>query len=229
MIYVFRGLARCCDAPCRFCGEACKVLARGCEHVSVCFQPIVDAPLGRYVIGTWFVMFFVALCGGLGFISAECDDSTIACAVFIALAALHASFAYYLQRRIVVGMTKRGQQTVNQQELAREAGRIMLYDIGVCLYSILYVCAWCWCFYSFAMLGCGGGAGFAAAILLILYGMAASTYLLAWYCCTCCAGTAGEVWVLGEGRPAAVPRWQQQLPLHQPRAIVGSPILVRPK
>lgn len=65
--------------------------------------------------------------------------------VFIALAALHASFAYYLQRRIVVGMTKRGQQTVNQQELAREAGRIMLYDIGVCLYSILYVCAWCWC------------------------------------------------------------------------------------
>lgn len=57
------------------------MLARGCEHVSVCFQPIVDAPLGRYVIGTWFVMFFVALCGGLGFISAECDDSTIACAV----------------------------------------------------------------------------------------------------------------------------------------------------
>eukprot|EP00429_Kryptoperidinium_foliaceum_P098456 CAMPEP_0176237024 /NCGR_PEP_ID=MMETSP0121_2-20121125/27638_1 /TAXON_ID=160619 /ORGANISM="Kryptoperidinium foliaceum, Strain CCMP 1326" /LENGTH=187 /DNA_ID=CAMNT_0017576459 /DNA_START=183 /DNA_END=746 /DNA_ORIENTATION=- len=185
----------------------------------------MNGPLGPYVIGTWIVALLVAICGGLGFMSADCDEAVIACGILIGIGVVHACFAYYLQRQIVSGIMKRGQQPTNSKELAREAGNILLYDVGFCLYIFFFFGAWGWCFYSFAMMSCGAGAGFAAAGILIFFGFMSTFYMFGWYCCNCFAGSVGgkiPSFVQG-GPPQQQPQQQQQ----QPRPVIMGVALPR--
>mmetsp|Transcript_13497 Transcript_13497/g.38931 ORF Transcript_13497/g.38931 Transcript_13497/m.38931 type:complete len:212 (-) Transcript_13497:454-1089(-) len=208
MIYICKGCGELCQLPCKACDACCKAISESCKCVGDLFRPICDGPLASYVLATWLCMIMVAAAGGYGIADSECDRAKQACIAFVALAVVHAVFAFYLQRQIMSGLVRKGAHPSSHEELAKEAVHILLYDVGVCFYTLIYFGSFGFACYSFAMLSCGAGAGWGAAVLLVLYGWLALTYLMAWYCCRCCAANV---------LPKQVQKQQQQQP-QQPSA-----------
>lgn len=93
---------------------------------------------------------------------------------------------------------------------------MLLYHVGFCLCVFFLFGASGWCFYSFAMMICGAGGGFAAAGILILFALMSTFYMFGWYCCNCFAGSVGgEIPSLVQGgQLQQQPQQQQQ---QQPR------------
>lgn len=217
MIYIFKGVNAICKAPCTACEACCK----GCGACGEAFknacgscctawrdfwEPIQNNPLGTYVLGTFVTMALAVAGAGWGVAQlGECDDEDlkqkllIFCAADIGLALLHAGMGYYMQRQIVAGIGKDYQQ-MTAKEIQREAGRILLYDVPVCLYCFVANAAFalnCW---GLTLDTCGDAAPqWGAAFVMIAWGVCAGAYLLCWYCCQCCQGTASTLNKPGKG------------------------------
>lgn len=186
MIYCFRGCTQVCLAPCTICGGACKE----CEQ---CFKPVLEQPLGCYVLLTWLCMLVQIGCGGLGLVGGGCGSVKIWSLGLAGFAVIHAGFAYYIQRRLMYNINKTG-STATGTALAREAGRMFLYDVGFCIYGILFIVAFCYGLFCMSQLSCSDGTPanstwlLLGALLQILYNCAAFNYALCWYFGNCCLG-----------------------------------------
>jgi len=203
MIYICKGCSEVCKAPCKACdfvctgcskacNGACKGCSKACDSVGkACndlWSPIINGPLGCFVISTWVCMLLAGLCGAAGASSAKCSDAQMVCGAAVGMAVLHACFVFYLQRRIISGLKAKGVSPSSNKDLASEAGQIILYDVGFCLYIFAFFGCFGFCFYGLMLLSCGGGLGYAAVGLLIFFHMTAPGYGMCWYCGQCCFG-----------------------------------------
>lgn len=192
MIYICKGCssacegicALCCKLPCKACSRCCREC---CECLHVVFHPILRGPLGPYVMATWVVMLVASIAAIYGYTQADCSDAETGNILLLVVAAIHALFATYIQRRIIWGLAVRNVEWSSGQ-VAKEAVNIGLYDIGFCLYFFFFIGALCFCFYSMSMLSCGGSTGWIAVICLLVYKFCAPYYILFWYCGNCCIG-----------------------------------------
>mmetsp|Transcript_31556 Transcript_31556/g.57997 ORF Transcript_31556/g.57997 Transcript_31556/m.57997 type:complete len:295 (+) Transcript_31556:77-961(+) len=138
MIYCFKA----CAAPCIVCGKMCegcsKCMDEVCEGCTCSF--ITDRPLGWYIFLCLVNLIPVVLLGGVGAID-DCDDAPGAAvsAGSAVLALLHLGFAFYFQCRLIRGLESVEAPTA--EELSKRAGDILLYDVGFCVYAIIFLMA----------------------------------------------------------------------------------------
>lgn len=206
MIYIFQGCGNICKAPCicckgianafdsvcKGCGDTCHAWA---QALSDCWAPIVQNPLGFFVIGTWLTMALcVAACVAtiMDAGKAKCRELVYFCVIDIGIAFVHMAFAFYIQRCLVKALTQSGRDTMTHQEITHEAKNLLKYDIGFCLYFFFFFAAFCYNFYA---VGLGGqcstnGYQMGAIGLHLTYGVGAFWYALCWYCGQCCFGKA---------------------------------------
>merc|ERR1719253_245004 len=151
MIYCFKGCVSICAAPFKMCGECGKA----CEE---CFQPILNQPLGCYVVLTWLAGLVILCCGALGVVGGGCGGVKVFSVGLVIVAICHACGAYYLQRRLVTNLERSGAGPGGNREtgrqLAQEAGRMFLYDVGFCIYLIVFLCSFGYGLFCFAQLSC---------------------------------------------------------------------------
>mmetsp|Transcript_121880 Transcript_121880/g.235091 ORF Transcript_121880/g.235091 Transcript_121880/m.235091 type:complete len:215 (-) Transcript_121880:13-657(-) len=186
MIYICKGCGQVCAAPCKICDGCCKA-------ISDCFGPILQKPLGHYVVGTWIALLFVATpLGVLGVLSGGCNDVKITSIILIGLAVMHSFMAYYTQMRIHQNVCKSG-SAFSGQAVAKEASKLMMYDIGFCIYVFVFVGSWGYACFALST-GCDVGTDdkammtFLSALVLIIWGVCAVQYAICWYFGNCCFG-----------------------------------------
>mmetsp|Transcript_14928 Transcript_14928/g.42917 ORF Transcript_14928/g.42917 Transcript_14928/m.42917 type:complete len:234 (+) Transcript_14928:58-759(+) len=206
MIHLFQGCGMICKAPCYCCkavGVALDGVCTGCSEacnsctkaISDCWAPIVQNPLGWYVIVTWFVMLLVVGCCAATIPDAangNCNELMIFCFAEIIIALIHAVFAFYIQTRLVAALAKSQKDTMSHQEITAEAKNLAKFDIGFCLYFFVFLAATGYNFYSIGWDGdCSGTYYQKGAVgLLVCYGVCAWNYAFCWYCGQCCFGKA---------------------------------------
>eukprot|EP00971_Amphidinium_carterae_P130220 2579883-Amphidinium_carterae.1 len=85
--------------------------------------------------------------------------------------------------------------TPRQEELSKRAGEILLYDVGFCIYAIVFVVAFFFnCYAVSASIVCENAAGTLAAVLSIIFAFLAFQFMILWFCCLhCCYGVVGKV------------------------------------
>lgn len=186
MIYFFKGCKDVCLAPCKMFGAGCKC----CEDF---FKPILDQPLGCFVVLSWVSMSITAVCGVLGLLGGGCGSIKVFSMGLVALAIMHAVGSYYLQRRLVTNLQKSG-STASGSALAQEAGRMFLYDVGFCVYIIVFVCSFFYGLFCMSSLNCSDGEKsnstmmMLGALMLIFHIIGAFNYAMCWYFGNCCLG-----------------------------------------
>jgi len=194
MIYIFKGCGEICKLPCTICQGLCKGFDKVCKGCSEAFgeicapiSQVCDKPLGGYVILTWLTM-AVALGCSVGGFSCEGSQAKLLCIVDIGISLVHAGFAYYLQWRLVTGLEKKGKSEGDHKQIVKEAWEVIKYDVGFCLYFFVFIGA-----FAFNCQGlqwgqdCGSTSlAYAAAGVMIAYGIGASCYAFCWYCGQCC-------------------------------------------
>lgn len=232
MIYCFKA----CTAPCKVCGLACDGCGKACEGCTQCvgdfFGPITRNPLGGYVLATWGSMIIVVLGSAYSLTnmkstgdtennsssvttttlvpgseaSVDCDMARIYCMAMVGMAAIHALFAFYIQRRLVNAIGKDGVQNMSSREIAEKAKQLAMYDVAFCLYCPFFIGG-----FFYAMTGLGDmkdcdntGPAWSAGTLLAFYQFCAGTYGFFWACCQCCCGQVESVTGRGGGSPAVV-------------------------
>jgi hypothetical protein len=223
MIYIFKGIGAVCKAPCTACEACCKccgscgdaiskACSECCDSWRRFWEPVANNPLGTYVMGTWVAMAFATGAAGwaLGNLK-ECDEDAkgklaLFCIADIVLAVMHGAMAYYMQRQIVHGLGDKEYSQMSAKEIQMEAGRILLYDVPVCLYFFIANAAWA--FNIWGLVAPWGSCGdtqpqLGAAFLMIAWGTCAGAYLFCWYCCQCCAGTVSSIQRPGTRKPGA--------------------------
>jgi len=235
MIYIFKACGavctapwKICDAGCVCCGQACSSCTSACntackticwpctvacKRISEFFGTIANNPLGGYVLWTFASAIFV-VCGAAISLTriaqsskaeGDCESSKVLCIVMMGIAAVHAGFAFYIQRRLVAEIAKEDSKNMTSTEIVAKAKHVMLYDVIFCLYSPFFLGAWAYVCYSFAAFeSCKEftGPAWGAAALLVCYGFVASNYLAWWFCCQCCCATAESVrGVQGSSQP----------------------------
>lgn len=201
MFYICKG----CDQSCKECRECCKPC---CD--------VLDKPLGGYVLLASLLMLPAAICGGLGAIHPHVRDCSEAplmalCAVNVMLGVIHILFAFYVQRRLIRGLngfddiqglhgsSQRPQQAgeqVNAKELMQNAGNVVLYDIGFCIYVFVFMGS-----FFFNLVGLSWPSSCVpldtsmptiSALLLVVFGIFAFGFAVLWYsalaCDECCGG-----------------------------------------
>jgi hypothetical protein len=206
MIYIFKGCGEICKLPCTICKGCCDAFNECCKGCNDCIDPVISNPLGNYVIATWVAMAFALAASGWGLVNLnECDDDTkgklaLFCIADCALALVHSGMAYYMQRQIVAGLGGKDYKSMTAKEIQAEAGRILLYDVPVCLYFFLANAAWAMNLWGLTLGSCGSvQPQFGAAALMICWGCCAGGYLVCWYCCQCCQGTVSSIKKPGSG------------------------------
>jgi hypothetical protein len=186
MIYICKGCVNICAAPFKLC-EGC------CKCCSDFFKPILDQPLGGFVVITWIVMLVQSLCAVIGLISGGCGQIKVFSFGLIAFAVMHCFGAYYLQRRLVTNLQKSG-STATGTALAKEAGRMFLYDVGFCIYSIVFVISFCYALFCFTQTDCDNTKDdnsfmfSMGALVMVLHCIGATSYGVCWYFGNCCLG-----------------------------------------
>merc|ERR1712150_207703 len=78
----------------------------------------------------------------------------------------------------------------SSREIVGQAGKIVMYDIGFCLYIFFFFGAAGFCCYGMvATLDCDGSTGgFVACLLLVIYAFITWNFSFCWYCCQCICG-----------------------------------------
>mmetsp|Transcript_74207 Transcript_74207/g.200693 ORF Transcript_74207/g.200693 Transcript_74207/m.200693 type:complete len:217 (-) Transcript_74207:22-672(-) len=211
MIYIFKGFGEICKLPCTLCKGCCDMFAGCCKSCGECWEPIVNNPLGNYVVGTWVAMAVAAAASGwaIGQLG-DCDSDikgklALFCIANFALAFIHSGMAYYMQRQIIKGLGGKDYAQMTAKEIQSQAGQVLLYDVPVCLYSFLATAAFgmqCW---GLTLGSCGGNEPHGgAAALMITWAVLAFAYLFCWYCCQCCQGTVSKKQTAAGGPPVTV-------------------------
>jgi len=199
MIYICKGIGAVCSAPCKICDACCKGCSKACDGCSQafsdCIDPITQAPLSTYVLFTFSSMAAVVLAAGHSLTTVECDGPKVFCLVMCALGVIHATYAFYIQRRLVCAIGKVDAKQMSYKEIASKTSEIMLYDFGFCLYCPIFIGSICYPVIGASSLtDCGGtGAAWVAAVLLVLYGLIVGSYLVCWACYNRCCSAAQEV------------------------------------
>lgn len=237
MIYIFQGIGAICKLPCTACQACCTgcdscgraiggACAECCDAWRRFWEPIQNNPLGTYVLFTWVAMACAMGSAGWGLSKlGECDDDTkgklaLFCIADLVLAAIHSAMAYYMQRRIVSGLGGKEYSQMTAKEIQAETGRILLYDVPVCLYFFVASAAFALNVWGLTVGwgSCGGSQPhWGAAFLMLMWGMCAGAYLMCWYCCQCCQGAASSVKRPAKGAAA-----------DQPPTVVGVPAATAP-
>lgn len=170
MIYICSGIGALCKAPCLACRGMCKCCDEGCKALRSCWSPIVDNPLGMFVLGTWAMQLLVCLCAGYAFsgINDECKAPDVDCAgvatcetaksdaetatsnaqvylgVMFLIAIIHCTFAFYIQRKLVWEIEKADPST----PVSKLISEILKRDIPFCLYFFFAIGAFCYCIWG---------------------------------------------------------------------------------
>lgn len=199
MIHIFNCCAAVCKAPCYCCKGVCNGCSKACQNccksVSDCWAPIVQNPLGGYVIITWFMMALVVACCAATIPDAvehSCNQLLIFCGAEMGIAVVHSVFAFYLQTRLVSALGKSGKEVATHQEITAEAKKLAGYDIGFCIYFFVFLAAFGYNVYCVGWNGACQGTSYqkGAVGLLLCYGVCAWNYSCCWYCGQCCFGKA---------------------------------------
>jgi len=195
MIHIFNCTGAICKLPCTLCKGVCDGLSECCKCFTDFWEPIIQNPLGNYVISTWVGMLIAGGAAGWGITQLDkCNEDlkgqlSLFCIADVALAFIHGGMAYYMQRAIIKGLGGKDYTQMSAKEIRDQVGQILLYDVPVCLYSFLACAAWgfnCW---GLTLGSCGGTQPhFGAAAVMICWGILGSGYLFCWYCCQCCQG-----------------------------------------
>lgn len=199
MIYICKGIGAVCSAPCKICDACCKGLSQACDGCSKgcadCIGPITQAPLATYVLVTFSFMAAVVIAAGHSLTTVECKGPKSVCLIMCALGLIHASFAFYIQRRLVCAIGKVDAKSMTYKEIASKTSEIMLYDFGFCLYIPVFIGSMCYPLVgASALTDCAGtGAAWVAAVLLVLYGLIVGSYFVCWACYNHCCSAAQEI------------------------------------
>jgi len=189
-------ILNCCSAPCSICGQACDGFSKCMRN---CWSPIVDNPLGSFVLGTWLTMLIVVVLAGHSLLTimdreAElvegdiCDNAKTVCYAFIGISLVHACIAIYLQRRLVHSIGDKQYYLMTSSEIAHHTQQIIMYDFVFCIYILFYPASFVYSIYSLGQFGecVGSGSAWGAAAILILYAFVMGNYMICWLGCTCC-------------------------------------------
>lgn len=187
-----------CSAVYQCFGNACTSIGDACASVSKLWQPITSGPLGFYVMGTWFLMVLVIGGSGMTLIEPSCKNAQTFCFINMGFGAVHVVMARYTQWAIVKELTKRAEAAGQElstftvgAEVASAAAKVGLEDIPFCLYVFVHIGAIAYNIYGMSdYYKCSGV--WAAAAVLIVYGMGVGNYFLCWYFCKACCGRGGQ-------------------------------------
>lgn len=183
--------------------QACAPLAQVC-----------DRPLGAYVVMTWVFSIPAAGMAGASLLNAKVKACTVAPLLLsnlvnVGLAFVHAAFAFYLQWRLVQLLRKTGGEAADQDaspaDLMRRAWDIVLYDVGFCIYIVVFVGSFGFNCYAMSWPGrCNAGTPlpFFASLLLVLFAFAAGYFVLMWWCALACQDCCGGLF--GRASPVKV-------------------------
>lgn len=215
MIYICKAAVmpcKLCDMGCQLCGKGCHEGCSGCRRAcSECckligdfWAPIARNPLGGYVLGTWACMAAVVFAMGTNLSQVQCDKPKVFCYVDFALAALHASFAYYLQHRLIKAIGAKEAHEMSHRDIAEKAQHVMLYDFGFCIYVFVFIGAFAYQFKGLSDLNAcdGNAAAWVAGTGMILYAVGVWNYAFCWFCTQCCCAQGHD---LRAGRQEGMP------------------------
>jgi len=150
MIHCFNAGQKCCSGLCDLCGNVCQTCAHcsadlcgGCEQTCKnCCRPIVaitSRPLGCFVIIA-AVLNIPAAAVALSSLSnpaiQECEVRNF-CYGAVGIALMNVAFSLYLQWRLDLSIRSGNEQ--GARALIQEATQIVLYDVGFCIYVIVFV------------------------------------------------------------------------------------------
>merc|ERR1719436_1524444 len=143
MIYICKGISgiltlpcTVCKLSCNMCDACCKGCSKACQGCLDAFAeawaPIVRNPLASFVLGTWALMAMIVSCAVWAGrkVNEECGDDEerrgvmIFVALEVAAAAVHAIFAFYIQRRLVAKLPETG---ATSAEVAATASHLLKY------------------------------------------------------------------------------------------------------
>eukprot|EP00413_Alexandrium_margalefii_P003151 CAMPEP_0204520008 /NCGR_PEP_ID=MMETSP0661-20131031/5034_1 /ASSEMBLY_ACC=CAM_ASM_000606 /TAXON_ID=109239 /ORGANISM="Alexandrium margalefi, Strain AMGDE01CS-322" /LENGTH=231 /DNA_ID=CAMNT_0051525543 /DNA_START=46 /DNA_END=741 /DNA_ORIENTATION=+ len=220
MIYIFQGCGAACKAPCICCkavGQAFDGVCKGCgeactgcaKALSDCWAPIVQNPLGPYVIGTWGFMVLAIACAVATIPDAnknKCNDLMTFCIIDCVVCVIHAAFAFYIQRALVSRLREKGD--MSHAQITQEAKSLAKYDIAFCLYFFFFMASFGYNIYGIGENGKCIDTGYqkGAIGLVIVYQICAWNYAVCWYCGQCCFSTAHSMKAAhaGVGAPVTV-------------------------
>jgi len=215
MIYVCKGCFCVCGLPfkicdwlCKTCGEAigkcctgcldymdrcltgcARIFGRGCGAFCSCILAPLMRPLaGYFVLSMLFGLPLIYVGANIVLVEKDtCRASQNLGICCIAFGLAHVLFAPYIQIRLTRGMWN-DEEEAHGAELVQRAWTIMLYDIGFCLYTPVFLASFgssFWALFWIRMsFTCSGGAG----LLLFFYGILALMYLAMWTCVVTCCG-----------------------------------------
>lgn len=185
MIYIFKGCQACCEVPgsaCRACGKQCDRCSKNCGECfalpllafGACFQRlgmIHNRPLGSFVFLSWFLN-GISIVGSVMTLATK-DAELVTCEkpmkMFVVAqlfnAFIHSGFVLYMQTRLVEGLAGEDNEFEDQDftaaETLEELKQIAVYDIGFCLYFLLFFFSVGWNItgmtWAFAVAGCDPG------------------------------------------------------------------------
>jgi hypothetical protein len=198
-------MCQCCDEMCKSFNQACGDV---CKSIRECWAPIVDNPLGMFVLGTWGFQGMIILCGGYAIsgVADECiaeddDPGSIRGFLFamIVFAIIHCAFAYYIQRRLVNDI----QNAPDDEKVSKLVWEILKRDIPFCLYFFMAIGAFfvaCWGYSNVSSTDkCGGkvqtGSGGVVG-LAICFGMLSPCY----GCCFVCGKATNDTVSSAKGK-----------------------------
>lgn len=213
MIYIFQGCGAVCKAPCYLCqccakscdavckglGDACRGCTKACEEM---WAPILQNPLGGYVISTWVAMLFSTIGAVYSFIDEEktkdCQSQKAFLIAMIVIGVLHAVFAFYIQRRLVNAVGVEGRANMDAPDVWNKAKEILKYDVGLCLYIFFFIAAFCYACYGIGDIGKCPKDSYTKGVvaIMIMYQVCAWNYGFCWFCGTCCWGKAKSARVI---------------------------------
>eukprot|EP00747_Dinoflagellata_sp_TGD_P032610 gnl/TRDRNA2_/TRDRNA2_136097_c0_seq1.p1 gnl/TRDRNA2_/TRDRNA2_136097_c0~~gnl/TRDRNA2_/TRDRNA2_136097_c0_seq1.p1 ORF type:complete len:313 (+),score=33.79 gnl/TRDRNA2_/TRDRNA2_136097_c0_seq1:87-941(+) len=124
----------------------------------------------------------------------EAAPVMVFCLADCVFSVLHVLFAFYLQNRLVQAFRRDDMQVqATPAQLMSQAGHIVLYDIGFCLYLFAFVGS-----FGFNCLGLkwtsdcpGTSMPYIAGFLLILYAIGAVNFAFMWWCMLSCDDCCG--------------------------------------
>lgn len=201
MIYFFKGCQGGCTGCCKGCGSIFSGCGKACDEIcsgfSECCSPIcktLERPLGFYVLLCFILQLIAFIAAGASLADktvTKCEDAPLAvfCVVNCLLAIVHFGFSIYLQLRLVKGLNQKAQQGMTAKELMGQAGHILCYDVGFCIYIFVFI-------FSFG-LNCAGfawastcspdtGMPYVSAGIMILWAVLAMNFACLWTCAMAC-------------------------------------------
>lgn len=131
MIYIYKS----CKDSCRACGKVCDASCQPCLKV-------LDRPLGWYVMFSATLNVLVLAFAALALTDPsvkECDSPVFMFVLLSALLAVcHIMFAFHAQSKLTEGMNDLDASQMSSREIMDRGWRIMVYDVGFCLYFFVF-------------------------------------------------------------------------------------------